>query len=165
MSIFYRRDDDVQNGLGEAMPNIAVTYYSSGGGLAAVYANPAGSIPATNPQYTNGLGQAVAYLASGIYTITYSGPQIQTLTYPDQVVSGASGGSGGYTLQIPSPVADGSTRIFTLGIAPTNPTNGLFFVAGAYAEYVNAYTITGNIITWVGAVPPQNGDTLVYYGN
>ena len=93
MALFYRRDDDVQNGLGEAVPNIAVTYYSQPSLTpATIYYDPAGTMPAPNPQYTNGLGQTAAYMAAGLYTITYVGEQIQTLTYPDQLVGPGTGG-------------------------------------------------------------------------
>ena len=87
MATYYRRDDDVQNGLGEAMPNIAVTYLTQpDGALATVYADPAGATPISNPQYTNGLGQTVAYMAAGTYTVVYSGAQIQTLTYSEMCI-------------------------------------------------------------------------------
>ncbi len=51
MALYFRRDDEVQNGLGQAMANIAVTYYLQPGlSLATVYADPAGTTPATKPQ-------------------------------------------------------------------------------------------------------------------
>jgi hypothetical protein len=165
MATYYRRDDDVQNGLGEAMPNIAVTYYAQpGGALAAIYADSAGTVPIANPQYTNGLGQAVAYLAAGTYTITFSGAQIQTLTYPDQVVGGAGGTPGTNTPPItPVPAADGTVRIFTLSQAPPNPVGDQFFVAGSLVKYGLAYTVSGTTLTWIAAVPPQEGDTMEYF--
>jgi hypothetical protein len=163
MATYYRRDDDVQNGLGEAMPNIAVTYYAQpGGALAAIYADSAGTVPIANPQYTNGLGQAVAYLAAGTYTITFSGAQIQTLTYPDQIVGqGAAGAST--PPMTPIPAADGTVRIFTLPSAPPNPSGDQFFVAGSLVSYGVAYTISGTTLTWIAAVPPQEGDTMEYF--
>jgi len=163
MSTFYRRDDDVQNGLGEAMPNIAVAYYAQpGGALAAIFADPAGATPIANPQYTNGLGQTAAYMAAGTYTVVYSGAQIQTLTYPDQIVGeGASGAS--VPPMTPSPAADGTVRIFTLPSAPPNPASDQFFVAGSLVSYGLAYTVSGTTITWIAAVPPQVGDTMEYF--
>jgi hypothetical protein len=162
MPTFYRRDDDVQNGLGEAMPNIAVSYYI-GGVLATIYADPAGATPIANPQYTNGLGQTAAYMAAGTYTITYSGAQIQTLTYPDQII-GSPGGTGSIVVRlVPTPVADGATRIFTLAQTPPGPASDQFFVAGSLAVYGVAYTVSGATITWIEAVPPQIGDTMEYF--
>ena len=159
---YYRRDDEVQNGLGEAMPNIAVTYYVQPSlALATVYANATGSISATNPQYTNGLGQTAAYMAAGTYTITYSGAQIQTLTYPDQVVS--SGGNGGVAPLTVTPSPNGTVRVFTLSGTPVAPSADLFFVAGSLAQYSGAYTVSGNTLTWIGATPPQTGDVLEYF--
>lgn len=166
MALFYRRDDDVQNGLGEAVPNIAVTYFVQPSlDVATIYYDPAGTEPAPNPQYTNGLGQTAAYMAAGFYTITFAGEQIQTLTYPDQLVGPGAGGGGTLIVkEIPTPDPDGVVRIFTIpGAAPTNPVNDFFFVAGSYVPYTDAYTVSGNTITWVGAVPPQTGDSLAYY--
>jgi hypothetical protein len=166
MALFYRRDDDVQNGLGEAVPNIAVTYYSQPSLTpATIYYDPAGTMPAPNPQYTNGLGQTAAYMAAGLYTITYVGEQIQTLTYPDQLVGPGTGGGGATIVkQIPTPAPDGTIRVFTIpGTTPSNPVNDMFFVAGSYVPYTDGYTVSGNTITWVGAVPPQTGDSLAYY--
>ncbi len=142
MSTFYRRDDDVQNGLGQAMPNIAVAYYTQpGGALAAIFADPAGATPIANPQYTNGLGQTAAYMAPGLYTVVYSGAQIQTLTYPDQIVGGEAAVAGTSPMT-PTPAADGTVRIFTLPSAPPNPAGDQFFVAGSLVSYGVAYTST-----------------------
>lgn len=163
MALYFRRDDDVQNGLGEAMPNIAVTYYLQPAlTLATVYADPLGATPTTNPQFTNGLGQAAAYMASGTYTITYSGAQIQTLTYPDQLVASALPTAATPPLT-PTPSPNGTTRIFTLSATPTNPTADQLFVAGSLAKYGTAYTVSGGTITWIGATPPQTGDVLEYF--
>ena len=164
MALFYRRDDDVQNGLGEAVPNIAVTYLMQPGLTpAAIYSDPAGTDPVANPQYTNGLGQTAIYAAAGLYTISYSGEQIQTLTYPDQLI-GPGGSSGNtFTRTIPTPLPDGTVRIFTLGVTPTTPANDLFFVAGSLVPYETAYTVAGNTVTWTGPIPPQEGDDLIYF--
>lgn len=163
MATYYRRDDEVQNGLGQAVPNIAVTYYVQPGlTLATVYEDPDGLTPATNPQYTNGLGQTAAYMAAGFYTITYSGAQIQTLTYPDQFVSAGTGATGVTKLTV-TPAADGVTRIFTLSGTPIDAANDQFFVAGSLTPYTDAYTVSGNTLTWVAAVPPQTGDSLEYF--
>jgi len=164
MSTFYRRDDDVQNGIGQAMPNIAVAYYTQPGGQlpAAIFADPAGATRIANPQYTNGLGQTAAYMMPGLYTVVYSGAQIQTLTYPDQIVGeGAAGAST--PPMTPTPAADGTVRIFTLPSAPPNPAGDQFFVAGSLVSYGVAYTVSGTTLTWIGAVPPQEGDSLDYF--
>lgn len=162
MASYFRRDDDVQNGLGEAVPNIAVTYYLQPGlALATIYADPNGVTEISNPQYTNGLGQTAAYMAAGLYTITYSGAQIQTLTYPDQLVS--SGGGGGLTPLTVTPSPNGTVRIFTLSGTPSAPADDLVFLSGSYVAYGVAYTVSGSTLTWIGAVPPQEGDILAYF--
>lgn len=163
MPTFYRRDDEVQNGFGQAVPNIAVTYLTQPGlAVASVYADPAGTTPISNPQFTNGLGQTVAYMAPGQYTITYSGAQIQTLTYADQNVGGGAPVANIPPIT-PTPAPDGTVRIFALSQAPPNPSSGQLFVAGSFVPYGTAYTISGSTLTWIGPVPPQNGDTMEYF--
>jgi len=158
--MYYRRDDEVQNGLGQAVPNIAVTYYVQPGlALATCYSDSSGT-PTTNPQYTNGLGQTAVYLAPGLYTITYSGMAIQTLTYPDQLVSAGGTSSNPHSVT-PSP--DGVTRIFTMSATPIVPADAQLFLAGSFVPYGTQYTISGATITWIGAVPPQIGDSLVVF--
>lgn len=163
MATYYRRDDEVQNGLGQAVPNIAVTYYlQPSGALATVYADNAGATQITNPQYTNGLGQTAAYMTAGMYTITYSGAQIQTLTYPDQPVGQGAPGANVPPIT-PTPTPDGTTRTFTLLYGPPNPENGLLFLSGSFVPYGANYTISGTTLTWTGAVPPQKGDVIEYF--
>lgn len=163
MATYFRRDDDVQNGLGEAVPNIAVTYYTQPSlALATCYSDTTGSSTLPNPQYTNGLGQTAVYLPAGLYTITYSGDQIQTLTYPDQLVS-SGGGNGTLTRLTVTPSPDGTTRIFTLSAAPTAPTNDMFFAAGSIVPYSTSYSVSGATLTWTAAVAPQTGDVLEYF--
>jgi hypothetical protein len=152
----------VQNGLGQAIPNVAVTYYLQPAlTLATVYSGPSGG-SASNPQYTNGLGETVAYMAAGQYTITYSGAQIQTLTLADQNVGGSGSGStivpfGG----VPQGTQDGVNRVFTLtnsGTPLTSPPtqvevwNNFPLVAGV------GFTISGVVITY--ATAPAITDTI-----
>jgi hypothetical protein len=108
--------------IGYAIPNTAVTYYTQPALTpAAIYADPNGVTPLANPQYSDGFGHTIAYLAAGAYTITYSGRQIQTLTLPDQNV-GSSGGGGGVTpfAGTPSGTQDGVNRVFTFSV-PISP--------------------------------------------
>ena len=93
------RQDNVTNGIGQAIPNVSVTYYSQpSGALATAYSSTTcTAYPGGNPQTTNGLGLTSIYLVPGLYTVTYSGAQIQTQTFVDQniPVNGATGGGGG----------------------------------------------------------------------
>ncbi len=90
------RQDNVTNALGQAIPNVAVTYYSQPSMTPATVYSSTTCTPTTtgNPQYTNGLGLANIYLTPGLYTVTYSGAQIQTQTFVDQNVP-ANGSTGG----------------------------------------------------------------------
>jgi hypothetical protein len=162
MPTYFRRDDNVQMAIGYAIPNIAVTYYTQPGlTLAEVFSGPEGGA-AANPQFTDGLGNAVAYMVPGEYTITYSGAQIQTQTYPDQNVGG--GGSGSTVVPFagtPEGTIDGVNRVFTLTNAGTPLAS-----APTQAEIWNnfplvvdvGYTLSG--VTIVYTVAPVTGDTL-----
>lgn len=163
MPAYFRRDDFVQMAIGYAVPNVAVTYYTQPGlTLAEVFSGPEGGA-ASNPQFSDGFGHAIAYMAAGLYTITYSGAQIQTLTLPDQDV-GASGG-GGSTVSVfagtPSGTIDGVNRVFTLTNAGTPlvtaPTQAEVVLNVPLVPGVG-YTLTG--VTIVYATAPEVGDTL-----
>jgi hypothetical protein len=165
MPTYYRRDDSVQNGLGQAVPNVAVTYYTEPGlGLATVYSGPSGGA-ATNPQYTNGLGQAAAYMPAGQYTITYSGSQIQTLTFPDQNVG--SSGSGSTIVPFagtPVGAINGTNRVFQV-VNGSTPLTAIPNLLEAWLNYSQIpgtdYTlaISGGLlyITYANAPQPASG--------
>lgn len=168
MAEYYVRNDTVQNGLGQAIPNVAVTYYTQPSlALATVYEAATGTIT-TNPQYTNGLGQTTAYLAAGQYTISYSGPQIQTLAYADQNVGASAGAFENPFAGTPLGTINGTNTVFTL-------TNGgallpAAAVPGTVLVWLNVplisgigFTISGNTITFASA--PQVGDSIYAQGS
>ena len=166
MPTYYRRDDTVQSAIGQAIPNVAVTYYVQPGlTLATVYSTSTGTV-AANPQYTNGLGETAAYMAAGQYTITYSGAQIQTLTLSDQTVGGT--GSGNTTVPfagIPSGTQDGVNRVFTLtngGTAlATPPTTNTVWDNYPLIQGVG-YTLSGVTVTYT--VAPAVSDYIYATG-
>jgi len=165
MATFYRRDDFVQNALGYAMQNVAVTYFLEPGlTLATVYAAPAGVTPAANPQFTDGLGHAEAYMAAGQYTVTYTGSQIQTLSLPDQNIGPVTVTSGNTVTTfagIPAGTQDGTNRVFTLTNAgtPLSSSPSQAVVWKNFPLVVNVgYTISG--VTIVYAVAPSTSDTI-----
>jgi len=163
---FYRRDDFVQNGLGYAVPNAAVTYYFQPGlTLADIYSDPTGSTAIPNPQYSDGLGHAVAYMAAGEYTITYSGPQLQTLTLPDQSVG--PGGSGAPITSFagtPSGTIDGINKVFTFPVAsaPSQFTVWLNFAQIPGTGYTSSWASGTLTIAYTNA--PVTGDVLYVQG-
>jgi hypothetical protein len=131
--------------------------------LATVYSDLNGDV-VTQPLITDGFGHSVAYLTAGqLYTIVFIHPLFGTnpVVLTDQEIVASEALPVPVT---PTPSPDGSVRAFTLPFTPNNPTNGQLFVAGSYAVYGTAYTISGATITWTGAVPPQEGDSIVYYG-
>ncbi len=158
MPLYFRRDDFVDAAIfGYSIPNIAVTYYVQPSlTLAPVFTGPTGGAT-TNPQFTDGLGHAVAYLSAGTYTIVYSGQQIQTMTLPDQVVGGAGGGGSAVTFfaGVPSGTIDGVNRVFTFAVA-VNPS--FLIVTLNYPLKVNVgYTVSwaSGTLTIVYANAPQ----------
>ena len=163
MATYFRRDDTVQNALGYAIPNVAVAYYVQPSlTLATVYNDSNGDEVISNPQFTDGLGHADAYMASGLYTITYSSPQIQTLTLPDQSVGPESGG-GAITVFAGTPegAVNGVNRVFTL----TNNGTPLVTAPTILDVWLNfplivnvGYTITGVVISFAQA--PLDTDTI-----
>jgi hypothetical protein len=169
MPTYFRRDDRVVNGLGYAIPNNAVTYYAEPVlTLATVYADENGITPIPNPQFTDGLGQTAAYMLPGLYTIIYSGPQIQAITFPNQLVGGGGGG-GGSTVAVwegtPAGAVDGVNRTFTLtnGGTPLNtpPTQATVWVNFPLVPE-DGYTLSGITVTYL--VAPQVGDTVFAQG-
>ena len=155
---YFRRDDFVDAAIfGYSIPNIAVTYLMQPGLTpATVYANATGAGGAVaNPQFTDGLGHAVAYVAAGTYTIIYSGEQIQTMTLPDQSIGGAGGSSVTFFAGVPSGAIDGVNRVFTFAV-PSDPLQ--FSVWLNFPLIVNVgYTASWatETLTIVYAVAPQ----------
>lgn len=163
---FFRRDDFVINGLGAAVPNTAVTYYTEPGlTLATVYNDASGDVIIGNPQFTDGLGHAAAYMAVGLYTITYSGAQIQTLTLQDQSV-GFSGGGGSVTVfsGTPSGTINGTNQVFTFSVpsAPVFLIVSLNYPLVAGVGYTSSWVSGTLTITYTTA--PQPGDTVYVQG-
>jgi hypothetical protein len=131
--------------------------------LATVYSDLSGT-PLTQPIITDGFGHSIAYLqASSLYTLVFIHPLFGTnpVVLTDQAITAIEAGPTPVT---PTPDPDGLLRAFTLPFTPLYPANGQLFVAGSYVQYGVAYTISGANITWIGAVPPQIGDKLVYFG-
>jgi len=139
--------------------------------LAVVYSDLTGDVIA-QPLITDGFGHSVAYLDNtALYTIVFVHPLFGP--YPvvliDQAISAGSAG-GGASGGLPAPVIptgtpNGVLRTFGLSFAPSHPANGQLFVSGSYARYGVDYNITGANIIWIGVIPPQIGDNLVYFGS
>ena len=168
MPTYFRRDDRVVNGLGYAIPNNAVTYYSQPGlALATIYDGPTGATIISNPQFTDGLGQTAVYMLPGEYTIVYSGPQIQTETFPDQLVGGSGGSGGGATpfAGFPLGVIDGVNRTFTYSVAGSPISIEVFLNVPKVPTVGFNYAWAGGVLTITYLeFAPQTGDTLYVQG-
>ena len=169
MTTYWRRDDFVVSPVGiyGAIPNVAVTYFIQPAlTLATVYSDSTGVTPITNPQFTDGIGHAFAYMATGIYTITYSGPQIVTLTLPDQEVPPGGGGTSITPFAgVLNGTLDGVNRVFTItnGGTPIAVTPAQITVWDNFPLVLNVgFTISGVHVIFTSA--PQVGDTLFSQG-
>ena len=94
MATYFRRDDWVQDALGNALSgaNVWVTSQASNPAhftktglvppspLVQIYGDAFGMTPLTQPVQTDGYGHVFYYVASGTYTITYYSPQIGIVT-------------------------------------------------------------------------------------
>lgn len=174
MTTYWRRDDFVINPVGVygAIPNAAVTYYAQPSlSLAVLYSDSTGDTQIPNPQYTDGIGHAFAYMASGLYTITYSGPQLLTLTLPDQEVPpGAGGTSGTFFAGNLLGTLDGVNRVFQIATGPTGsevpiPSTPLqITVWDNFPLGLNVgFTISGTNVIFTSA--PQVGDFIFSQGS
>jgi hypothetical protein len=169
---YYRRDDWLQNALGQALAGGKVYYCSQPANtgvvppspLVQVYADSSGTA-AANPQQTDGFGHAVAYLAAGTYTIVYVHPQMGTVVLTDQQVANI-----GTTPRIQADTSaagtiagaiNSSNTVFTLSYTPS-PTNSLLlFLNGIQQIPGVSYTLSGNTITFMN--PPSAGSVLVAF--
>jgi hypothetical protein len=92
----------LQTALGQAVAGAEVYILSQPANLttltpqAQVYADPLGNVPLTQPLYTDGFGQFVAYVAPGVYTVVYISEITGQLVYEDQNIA-VGGGTPGST--------------------------------------------------------------------
>jgi hypothetical protein len=65
--------------------------------LAAIYSDPNGLVPITQPLITDGFGHAYFYALPGLYTVIIANGGIIQQTYPDQSLGGVGTGTSGGT--------------------------------------------------------------------
>lgn len=169
MSTFYRRDDWVQDAMGNALSGVSVYVCSQPANtgiippspLIQLYADPLGATPIVQPVITDGYGHAEYYADQGQYTIVYYSPQIQEVVLLDQVIVSPfnaisttwntdTSAAGTITGAI-----NGTNVVFTLSAAPLPPSSLTFFVNGVSQD---SATVSGSTVTL--AVAPHTGNTL-----
>jgi hypothetical protein len=140
----YRRDDTVQNTLGNAIAGARVyvlqqpANVSSLTPLAPIFSDSTGT-PTANPQITDGFGHAVEYLNDGqLYTIVYVYPNGMQVVYPDQFVGSASGSPTAFA-GIPTGTIDGTNRVFTM----VNGSTPLAAIPSQSTVWLNVPLING----------------------
>lgn len=173
MAIF-RRDDTVQNTLGNAISGAKVYVLTQPANvsaltpLAPIYSDTSGTA-ASNPQITDGFGHAVEYLNDGqLYTIVYVYPNGTQVVYPDQFVGSAAGAPLSFA-GVPTGTIDGANSQFTmvngstpLTAIPTQATVWLNFPLINGLGY--ALILSGGQVKIVFANAPQPGDSLYAQG-
>lgn len=170
----YRRDDFVVTTQGQALAGAEVWYCTQPATtsplppspLATVYSDSSGT-PASNPQLTDGNGHAVAYLASGTYTVVVFGELLGTLVYEDQAVGGAAGAPTPFSGSL-SGTQDGVNKVFYFtdngNPLPNNPVDWIVWKNFPLIEGSSTgYTISGTQITF--AVAPATTDELYGQGH
>lgn len=157
-----RRDDTVQNTLGNAIAGAQVYYLTQPASvtaltpLATVYSDTSGTV-AANPQTTDGFGHAVAYLGDGqSYTVVYVYPNGSQAVYPDQFVGASSGSPTPFT-GIPSGTIDGTNTVFTIPRILNQATVWKNFPLIPGLGYTIAAGGPGMIITYATAPKPASG--------
>jgi hypothetical protein len=151
MATYYRRDEWVQDALGNAISGAQVYVCSQPATtgsippspLAQLYADSAGVTPLTQPVLTDGYGHAFYYVLPGTYTVVYYSQQIEEVVLADQNINSGS-------VSIPLAVAQGGT-------GATTATQALINLGGA-ARGANAD------ITSLAAIPNTeiNGTGYVF---
>lgn len=143
MAIF-RRDDTVQNTLGNAIAGASVYVLQQPANvatltpLAPIYSDSTGT-PTTNPQITDGYGHAVEYLSDGqLYTVVYVYPNGMQVVYPDQFVGSASGAPTSFA-GVPTGTIDGTNTVFTM----VNGSTPLTSIPSQSTVYLNLPLIPG----------------------
>jgi hypothetical protein len=166
MANFFRIDRWITDALGNALAGVNVAICSQPANtttlppspLVALYADPNGVTPVTNPLVTDGVGHAFAYLAGGVYTIMSYAPGVLTIITPDQTVTSPeqagynndSSNAGTITGAI-----NGTNTVFVLSATPA-PASTLIFVVNGLIQA--GYTVSGSTVTL--AVAPSAGSTL-----
>jgi hypothetical protein len=167
MSTYYRRDDWVQDAMGNAQSGVSVYVCSQPANtssippspLATIYSDNAGADPITQPVETDGYGHAFFYAAQGTYTIVYFSPQIQEVILVDQIVvspfnevTTTWNNDSGSSI---TGAINGTNTVFTLSAQPLPPQALIFMVNGVVQT---GFTISGSTVTL--AVAPHTGDVL-----
>lgn len=151
MATFLRSDQWVTDALGNAISGASVYFCSQPAStgsippspLIALYADPAGVTPITQPVLTDGYGHAFAYMAPGTYTVVYSSPNIQQVNLADQTI-----GSG--NVSFPITIAEGGTNatmvsqaLINLGAAARGANADITSLAALSPVTQTAVTING----------------------
>jgi hypothetical protein len=165
----FRSDRWVQDALGNAIAGASVAFCSQPANtstqppspLIALFADPAGDTPITNPLTTDGFGHAFAYMTQGTYTVVLYSPRIQTVVLQDQLVVApaqnvlTAWNADSSTAGTITGAINGTNVTFELSASPV-PVQSLVFAVNGVLQ--SGYTVSGSTLTL--AVAPHAGNVL-----
>jgi hypothetical protein len=173
MATYYRRDEWVQDAMGQGVSGVlvylcaqpAITSTVPPSPLIKCYSDPEGTQLFKTPPQTDFYGHTAFFAPPGIYTVVYYSTQIatptQTLVLPDQIISGptnlAAHNSDSTTYGTIKPAPNGATVAFTLSAAPSPTTSLAVFVNGLLT---NAYAYSAPTQTVIFHVAPLASDVI-----
>ena len=181
MSNYFRTDGWVKSSLGPAIPgtqiyvctqpaNIASAPPSP---LAAIFSDPNGLVPITQPIITDGFGHYDFYTTPGVYTVIVGLGGIVQQVYPDQSIGGIGSGGGGTALALQ---ANGQPLAYQLllnlvgagSVSVADQGNGTVNITGTSVELLtngvqNTLQSKLNLVAGSGIVltPDALGDVTV----
>jgi hypothetical protein len=170
MSSFYRRDDWVQDAMGNAIsgawvyvtgqPTNVATLTSAGftppTPQVQLYSDPFGINPITQPVITDGFGHEYFYTLPGTYTVTFYSPQIGITTLADQAIVSPVITTPPVNQQQPAGTVNGVNQQFTISSIPASYL--LLWLNGVFQVPATNYTFNG--LTIFMNTAPQVGDQL-----
>lgn len=126
--------------------------------LATIYTDSTGIAPAANPQTTNGLGHASAYMPPGIYTVVFVYNGVIQQVYPDQAV-GLSNSTANSLDQIRyvSPFGNDSNDGLSWGTAKLTAAAAFSSVGGNQAIIFESPQLAIDGIAGTGSATGVNG--------
>jgi hypothetical protein len=178
MATFYRRDEVVQDTMGNGVSGVQIFVANQPANtstfppspLIPLYANTAGTVTLSTPPQTDAYGHCSYYLPAGIFTIVYYSPQIAGLqvVMPDQIVAQADNNvtslfnfdttlpGGGITGAI-----DGVNKLFLLSGTATPGTSLIFLINGVGVS--EQYSFDGHQILFDTFAPPIGTILAAHY--
>jgi hypothetical protein len=171
MPTLFRRDEEVQDFMGNGVSGVSIFVCGQPADVSVVppsplislYADAAGAKLLTAPPQTDAYGRASYFVRPGVYSVVYYSTQIatptQTLVLTDQAITGPTNlpqfNSDSTVNGTIHPNPDGAAVSFTLSAAPNPPASLVLTLNGLL---VPAYAFAGQTV--ILQTPPPAGSVL-----